>query len=979
MAAVNAVVAAGRAMAAKQVRQKGWAVMRKGINVPKKGTNFKSLNKEDPATAALTKSLTRAFKNAMKPDPKPPPSLMEKLGGHMKQMQETVGALGIQETLRSFGDATVGAAADLESSRIGFDFLVSKLGGGAKGKDKGKGPTSSQDLEKSFADYWTALRENARATAFSAKDVLSGGMKAVKLTKGDTKQAMQLVKLAEDMAAFNPGKSVKDAMDAIAAAKNQDYSKMKDFGLEFKKGSWNSFLKTADSWFKGGAEKLNTSANGMWEIVTEGIKDSLQNAGVAALEQVKPVMLKMVNWLNNGGFKKLESLAAKTVDVFVKSFLWMMDVLGPVFGWLEGALDWIGKNFDTLRPILNGLIAAFAAFAVISSVMSIISGVGTFIALLSNPIFWVVAAIGLLTAAWTGNWLGIRDITKSAVNGVVAAYQSLKQSISQFVQDTKQLLADLGAWIEHLWTEASAFVMQTGKRIASWASQTWDEVYAATAAALSKAWNAVRTAFGNVRSVVVGVLTQIYDFHAMVWDALARIVVGAGSFIVDTVASAFRAIGGVVGDAFDTIVGIGRAGIDLLRGIFDGVWKGAVGDHAGAVESIKQAFLTAFGKVGALLSGFVSRARGYAAGFVKGYFSGLQSLSQTVVDVVKPVGDSIASAYRTVAAFAAMMGERIEAGFRAVVEAAEQGWRRFSAAAVRMKDEVVAYVQTTVSAFLGYVDSSFSSMVERGKQFLANLKAAFEQGLTALRTYVSLKLKEIEESFWNAMKRAGEAIAAGWQAIVAWVTDGMRAMWDAIAPALQSINEFTSLLWGIVIGTFMWGVRIVSDVMTSFIDTAASFGERFMTNLIEGFATMKDALLQKVSEIWDSVASIFGGTSAKVNLSVQPIHGSHRTGLNRVPFDGYIAQLHRGEMVLTSGQADAYRGGQLSAEQRASMLQPYGLAAGAAVNQTKHVEIANLIGEMHVHDEADENRFIEKLKRMLEEDLLTEGEGVYAG
>ena len=37
--------------------------------------------------------------------------------------------------------------------------------------------------------------------------------------------------------------------------------------------------------------------------------------------------------------------------------------------------------------------------------------------------------------------------------------------------------------------------------------------------------------------------------------------------------------------------------------------------------------------------------------------------------------------------------------------------------------------------------------------------------------------------------------------------------------------------------------------------------------------------------------------------------GSHASGLNYVPFDGYLAQLHRGEMVLTAAQADAIRSG----------------------------------------------------------------------
>lgn len=47
---------------------------------------------------------------------------------------------------------------------------------------------------------------------------------------------------------------------------------------------------------------------------------------------------------------------------------------------------------------------------------------------------------------------------------------------------------------------------------------------------------------------------------------------------------------------------------------------------------------------------------------------------------------------------------------------------------------------------------------------------------------------------------------------------------------------------------------------------------------------------------------------AVVGLSDTP-DGSHRSGLDYVPFDGYMAQLHAGERVLTASEASAYRNG----------------------------------------------------------------------
>lgn len=958
------------------------------------------------------------------------------LADHLKSMQEVFGGVG--QHLQSFGTATVGAAADLETDKIGFDFLVSKLKPpGGKG-GKGKGPASAAALEKSFADYWTALRENAQTTAFSADDVLKGGMQAIKLTKGDTGKAMQLVKLAEDMAGFNPGKSVAEAMEAIEAANGKDYKKLEEFGFEFKKGSWNKFLADAGKWFDGGSKKLNQSANGMWEIVTEGLKGTLQNAGVAALDQVKPIMQRLVTWLTNGGFKKLESIAVKTVDVLVKSFLWLADVLGPVFGWLEKALDWISANFETLRPILNGLVAAFAAFTVISTVASIISGIGVFIGLLSNPIFWVVAAIGLLTAAWTGNWGGIQDKTKAAIAWIVSAYNGFVQSIRQFIADTKQLFADLGAWMNQLWSDAVTGVQQfvnqlvtgtiarwnqlvgtvtqLGAQLHAWLTRTWSSIVAVTTRLLTQAWQAVSSAFQSVWATVSGIMLRIFQFYALVWNGMVKIVTGAGSFIAGTVRSAFQTVSGIITAAFDTVVGIGKAAMEMLRGIFKGVWQGAAGDHLGAVQTIRNAVMGAVGKVGGLLSGFADKSIGYAKSFVSGYASGLGQLLQTVQDAVMPVWQLVTQAWDDISSFVVNTARTIWSGLQEVGAAISSFARNAidtAFDAIRSGfGRAMSFVRTTARAFRQWLDTtidgiinlaveSFRSFSEFMKSIGPAIKAFLEKAFdtfankavetfftvlstidSAMRelwTIISGGLSAIRQFFGSVLDSVANTVANAFRTMYNWAANTMNAIWGAISPVLSGLGEFTFLMWGIIVGAFAWGIRIVYDLMTGFAQQAMSFGTSFMDSLIQGIQSMWGTLYQTVQQIWDSIKSIFGSAAATVDMSVTPVNGSHRNGLNRVPFNGYIAQLHQGEMVLTSEQANQYRSGQLTAEQQSSMLQPYGASGAGPVNHSKSVEIANLVGEIHVHDEADENRFIEKLKRMLEEDLLTEGEGVYAG
>lgn len=57
----------------------------------------------------------------------------------------------------------------------------------------------------------------------------------------------------------------------------------------------------------------------------------------------------------------------------------------------------------------------------------------------------------------------------------------------------------------------------------------------------------------------------------------------------------------------------------------------------------------------------------------------------------------------------------------------------------------------------------------------------------------------------------------------------------------------------------------------------------------------------------DSLAKILG-VSIQRDASAAPVmHGSHAKGLDKVPFDGYRAELHKGEMVLPAGLAQLLR------------------------------------------------------------------------
>ena len=74
--------------------------------------------------------------------------------------------------------------------------------------------------------------------------------------------------------------------------------------------------------------------------------------------------------------------------------------------------------------------------------------------------------------------------------------------------------------------------------------------------------------------------------------------------------------------------------------------------------------------------------------------------------------------------------------------------------------------------------------------------------------------------------------------------------------------------------------------------------------LKEVWNNLKSWVSDKVDWIKDKL-SVWKKAKDKMSGS----DGSHRTGLQEVPFDGYRAILHKGDMVLTQPEAERYKKG----------------------------------------------------------------------
>lgn len=116
------------------------------------------------------------------------------------------------------------------------------------------------------------------------------------------------------------------------------------------------------------------------------------------------------------------------------------------------------------------------------------------------------------------------------------------------------------------------------------------------------------------------------------------------------------------------------------------------------------------------------------------------------------------------------------------------------------------------------------------------------------------------------------------------------------------------------------GLKLVGELYKGLWEAHKSMwkvGWELIKQLWEGIKGAWENLKKWVKDAWNS---LFGGMSADVEIngevkkngktgSKTTVQGSFAKGLDYVPYDGYIAELHRGETVLTAKQAARYRSG----------------------------------------------------------------------
>lgn len=258
-----------------------------------------------------------------------------------------------------------------------------------------------------------------------------------------------------------------------------------------------------------------------------------------------------------------------------------------------------------------------------------------------------------------------------------------------------------------------------------------------------------------------------------------------------------------------------------------------------------------------------------------------------------------------------------------------------------MADNFPGMLPQTSAAFLEQAQAVGLLSTEYGKLTQVPLEE-YQRALVGMMEIGTEKLKlsgNTEEEASTTIEGSVGQLKAAWETLTTAMADENGDVEGAAANVAEAMSDvvvnYVPVIFEALGGALegLWGVLEESlgktwDELTKWVkgkweelkevfSDAADIGGKIVDGIIQGISNAWSKLTGWLTEKWNSLVSAFtfsptintpGGSTVGENG-----HGGHggtfASGLDYVPYNGYPATLHRGEAVLTAGEAAVWRSG----------------------------------------------------------------------
>lgn len=597
----------------------------------------------------------------------------------------------------------------------------------------------------------------------------------------------------------------------------------------------------------------------------DDLSNSLSNCAGTTDEMAEAMMSGF-----GGSIEKLKS----SIDVLMVSLGELLaGYLQPIIDKVQAVVDKFNSMSDAEKDQVIKIAAVVAAIGPLLVIFGkIVSTAGTVITAVGKiaPLFEAVGAAGTASGAAASGGLGA--IVSAAapiaavIAGVVAAIYSIVESfggVEQAIERVKQIFTGIMDTVK-----TSIANLGIGEKIE----------------ALKEKISGLLGSLGNLQSL---------------WEIVFTVLEKVGSIIASTVVAAFNQLITIIGTVVDVITGL----IEIVGGFADVI----VGVFTGDMQKAADGFKRIWEGVKTVFKGVIDGITGLVKGFVDGIVNFFKNLKYQligdpiVIDMCNGISEWFGKMVEAVVNFVSGLVEKVVNFFTNlkdkaveiasnIKEKVTEAWNNLKEKTIETWNNLKDKVVETASNLRDKVTETWNNLRDKVKETTENLKTAVQEKWTALKDKVSEVTTNLKEKVNEAWSNLKEKVTTTVENLKTSVSDKFSTMKENISNKMAEVKQNMQDKWN----------QAVDTIKNTDLASAAS-------NIIGSFKNgLANAWKSVTSWASNAVQSLKDSISSAVNWVTSKVSGRHRTGLNEVPYDGYVAELHRGERVLTAVEANKY-------------------------------------------------------------------------
>lgn len=450
-----------------------------------------------------------------------------------------------------------------------------------------------------------------------------------------------------------------------------------------------------------------------------------------------------------------------------------------------------------------------------------------------------------------GAALAVRELNSGDPTSLVERFE-LPRSALKGIKDMKDPVKQLEA-MSKIVGDSTGYTVKNIKEMKKLPLMQWQ-----------KLTNSVKTAFGYMGAGALKVLAPMIQKFNKLWDS------GAFKGFIDSASKGFA-------DVTTSVVDFGKKMFSSLKS--DGV-KSKMQPFIDLFNNIKSSVSEAWPTIKPIFENLGSIAS-QTAGMINKAWPQVNSLLQTALKLVKDISTWVANNWPTLAPIIA--GVVTAMLTFSTLSTVVTLWRDFRVAVIAAQGAL-----TLATAAQWALDAAMAAN-PIGLVALA-IGALVAAGILLWQNWDAVKAKCIElwDKFGMLMPMMGSLLGPFGSLIAAGV--GLIANWDSLKDKATSIwdsivSAFTGGVNGAIgaINTLTSAINMIPGVNIGSIPKLASYNK---------YANTKVSSAAKQPKLPQN-----GGGKGLAAFGI-----GHHGGLDRVPYDGYPARLHKGEKVLTRNE-----------------------------------------------------------------------------